>query len=240
MAFIMLVISACGHGTIDDADITTDDSDSVTFHIAVLPIEECNPLYTAQQHGMFDSLGLVVKLDTFASAMDADTAFMNGKAHMIISDSIKMAYLNTLSGTDTIRSVITDTLHLYMMTTRQSRIKTTKSLREKIVAVTRNSALDYFANNVMTAAKHKPEELNRPQINDISLRTNMLLLNQYDGAILPEPYATQCEEQGANRIATMKEPLLRVLVKTSTQQKRKQEIDKIIDIYRQARNTNGN
>jgi hypothetical protein len=59
----------------------------------------------------------------------------------------------------------------------------------------------------------------------------MLNLNQYDGAILPEPFATQCEEQGAYRINSMKAPLMRVLVKKSVMKKRKQDIERIIEAY---------
>ena len=59
----------------------------------------------------------------------------------------------------------------------------------------------------------------------------MLNLNQYDGAILPEPFATQCEEQGAYRINSIKAPLMRVLVKKSVMKKRKDDIERIKEAY---------
>lgn len=209
----------------------TKDSDSMVIHIAVLPTEECQPFYVAQQRGLYDSLGVVVQLDTFLAAMDADTAFMNNQVQLLVSDSLKARYLNRITKKDSIISIITDTLRLSMMTGKPTRIKSINSLKEKIIAVTRNSAIDYFADQTMDKANIKREYLNRPQINNIALRADMLNLNQYDGAILPEPYATQCEELGAYRINSLKAPLMQVLVKKSVMKKRKQDILKVIEAY---------
>lgn len=221
-----------------DADsLTADSIVKKTFRIAVLPTTECAPLAAALQHGLFDSTDMEVRLDTFLSAMDADTAFIRGWVQMMVTDTFRMAYLNTIIQGATIKSVITDTLHLSMLTTKSSRIKSTQSLKDKIVAVTRNSAIDRFADRTMERAHLKPEGLNRPQINDITLRASMLNLAQYDGAILPEPFATQCEEQGARRIAVMQEPQMRVVVKSTDERKHKADIQKIVDAYWQERNT---
>ena len=39
--------------------------------------------------------------------------------------------------------------------------------------------------------------------------------NQYDGAILPEPYASECQARGARRIADLRLPLGALIVKDS-------------------------
>lgn len=221
---------ACQYGSVDK-EKEAKDSDSAVIHIAVLPTEECQPFYVAQQRGLFDSLGVEVKLDTFLAAMDADTAFMNNQIQLLVSDSLKARYLNSIVKGDSILSILTDTLRLSMMTGKPTRIKSISSLREKIIALTRNSALDYFADKTMDKAGIKREYLNRPQINNIALRADMLNLNQYDGAILPEPFATLCEEQGAYRINSTKEPLMRVLVKQRVMKKRKHDIERIKEAY---------
>lgn len=221
---------ACQYGSVDK-EKEAKDSDSAVIHIAVLPTEECQPFYVAQQRGLFDSLGVEVKLDTFLAAMDADTAFMNNQIQLLVSDSLKARYLNSIVKGDSILSILTDTLRLSMMTGKPTRIKSISSLKEKIIALTRNSALDYFADKTMDKAGIKREYLNRPQINNIALRADMLNLNQYDGAILPEPFATLCEEQGAYRINSTKEPLMRVLVKQRVMKKRKHDIERIKEAY---------
>ena len=230
------MLCACQYGSVDN-EKGAKDSDSAVIHIAVLPTEECKPFYVAQQLGLYDSLGVEVKLDTFLAAMDADTAFMNDKVQLLVSDSLKALYLNSIVKRDSILSILTDTLQLSMLTGKPTRIKNISSLKEKIIAVTRNSAIDYFADKTMDKAGIKREYLNRPQINNIELRAYMLNLNQYDGAILPEPYATQCEEQGAYRINTLKEPLMRVLVKQHVMKKRKQDIERIKEAYWRGKKT---
>ncbi len=228
---VLCMLSACQYGSFDKQTEGAKDSDSTAIHIAVLPIMECNPFVTAQECGLFDSLGIAVKLDTFAAAMDADTAFMNGKADLLVADILKEKYLNSIIKDDSIRSLATDTLRLSLLTTRQSRINGIKSLKDKIVALTRNSSLDDLANKVMIKANLKPEELNRPQINNLELRTYMLSQNQYDGAILPEPYATQCENFGAKRIYTSNELQFVVLVKNKFYKKNKHVVNQIINAY---------
>ena len=146
------MLCACQYGSVDN-EKGAKDSDSAVIHIAVLPTEECRPFYVAQQRGLFDSLGVEVKLDTFMAAMDADTAFMNNKVQLLVSDSLKARYLNSIVKRDSILSIITDTLRLSMMTGKPTRIKTISSLKEEIIAVTRNSALDYFADQTMDKAK---------------------------------------------------------------------------------------
>ena len=58
----------------------------------------------------------------------------------------------------------------------------------------------------------------------------MLNLSQYDGAILPEPFATQCEEMGAYRLHTIKEPIL-VLLTRNKYIKNNKEISLIKKAY---------
>ena len=120
------MLCACQYGSVDN-EKGAKDSDSAVIHIAVLPTEDCRPFYVAQQRGLFDSLGVEVKLDTFMAAMDADTAFMNNKVQLLVSDSLKARYLNSIVKRDSILSIITDTLRLSMMTGKPTRIKTISS-----------------------------------------------------------------------------------------------------------------
>lgn len=224
------MFGSCRYGS-STTDKDGNDSDSSVVHIAVLPVAECVPFNEALQQGVFDSLGIEVRLDTFNSAMDADTAFINGSVHLLVSDAVKVKYLQTKVHGDTLMSVITDTLRLYMMTAGESKTKSIHDLKERIIAVTRNSAVDHFADKTMDKAKIGRDDLNRPQINDIELRAKMLNLNQFDGAVLPEPFASQCEDKGAFRIASFKEPLMRVLVTGKTYKRHKKTIDKIQEAY---------
>lgn len=232
---VLCMLQACKYDSFNSKNSDKQNGkDTDTVHIAILPVNESEPLRYAQQNGIFDSLGISVSLDTFMAAMDADTAFINGKAQFIITDSIKAKYLTSLclslGDSDSVYSIITDTLELSLMTANTARIRNLKSLKEKIIAVTRNSAIDYSADKILQSAQLKKEELNRPQINNIELRAQMLNLSQYDGAILPEPFATQCEEMGAYRLHTIKEPIL-VLLTRNKYIKNNKEISLIKKAY---------
>ena len=261
---VLGVLCACQGGSFSNDEEATDSTavDS-SLHIAIIMTAEADSLMGMDCARWIDSLGIDVTVDTFYSAMDADTAFLKGHAHMLMTDSVKVEYLKKVmkemsaqgadaqnekktaegkgaaakgadaqdGGKDSIIVLHNSTLTLSLITTKSSRIKNIKSLKDKIIAVTRNSAVDYTADKIMTKAQMPLEALNRPQINDLKLRKQMLMLGQYDGAILPEPYATECVDSGANRVFTTTEPLLRVITTKNAQKKFGKEMEMIVKIF---------
>ena len=264
---VLGLLCACQGGSFAD-DKSTADSTAVdsALHIAVVLTHEADKLLEAKEAGLFDDIGIEVKIDTFMSAMDADTAFLKGHAHLLLTDSVKVEHLKkemekpaqgagtpnkeTSSATgkkpapsagkpnketnsaegkrDSIIVLHTDTLTLSLITAKSARIKNIKSLKDKIIAVTRNSAVDATADLIMKKAQMPAEALNRPQINDVKLRAEMLNLGQYDGAILPEPYATICVDSGGNRVFTNKRLWAQLVAKSSDMKKFGKEIEKIV------------
>ena len=228
---LMTMFVGCG-GT----ETQTDESipDSSAFRIALLPVSECKPFLYADSCGLFDSLGVSIEFITYYSAMDADTALMNGSVQMSVVDEVKYRFLNSQCDSDSLRIITGGSMSLSLITSKSARIKEVKSLKEKIIAVTRNSVLDSLTSHIAGLAFLSPLEINRPQINDIRLRKEMLMQAQYDGAILPEPWATECVDSGAVRVAKSDEILpLRfyVVVCDSVYKARKTEIDKIAEAF---------
>ncbi len=210
------------------------EDDTTALRIGVLPTVECLPLYAAAETGVFDSLGLSVRLVTFEAAMDADTAFFRGHVDGVAADLVK-AVLWKSQG-DSIRMAMSADLNLHLVTSRPSRLKTGESLKERIVAFTRNSALDYTADGMLAASKLQSEQLNKPQINNIQLRLQMLLNNQYDGAILPEPYATLATSQGHNLVLSTQNlkrynPLFAIVMHDSLLLSRRDDVVKLVQAY---------
>ena len=261
---VLGVLCACQGGSFsNDKEATDSTAVDSSLHIAIIMTAEADSLMGMDCARWIDSLGIDVTVDTFYSAMDADTAFLKGHAHMLMTDSVKVEYLKKAmkemsaqgagaqnekktaegkggaakgadaqdGGKDSIIELHNSTLTLSLITTKSSRIKNIKSLKDKIIAVTRNSAVDYTADKIMTKAQMPLEALNRPQINDLKLRKQMLMLGQYDGAILPEPYATECVDSGANRVFTTTEPLLRVITTKNAQKKFEKEMEMIVKIF---------
>jgi len=208
-------------------------NDSTVLKLGVLPTMDCLPFYYADSIGLFDSLGVDVQLVTFEAAMDADTAFVNGAVDGLVSDLVKACIWQGQG--DTAMVVMVSKLRMWLITSPKARLLKAESLKEKIIGITRHSAIDYFADKIMESVKLQSIELNKPQINNIKLRTLMVDQDQYDGAILPEPYASEAVARGAKRLNSTEglnvANLMCVLFNDSIYKARKKEIDKIRTVY---------
>ncbi len=209
------------------------DTDSTALKLGVLPTMECLPFYYADSIGIFDSLGIDVKLVTFEAAMDADTAFVNGCIDGIVTDLVKECIWR--GNGDTAYVAMVGDLKLWLVTAPKARLLKAESIKEKIIGITRHSSVDYFADKILESVKLQSTELNKPQINNLRLRGLMVDQDQYDGAILPEPYASEAVARGAKRLTGTEDlkltNLLCVLFNDSVSQVRKDEIQKIRQAY---------
>lgn len=209
------------------------DTDSTALKLGVLPTMECLPFYYADSIGIFDSLGIDVKLVTFEAAMDADTAFVNGCIDGIVTDLVKECIWR--GNGDTAHVAMVGDLRLWLVTAPKARLLKAESIKEKIIGITRHSSVDYFADKILESVKLQNTELNKPQINNLRLRGLMVDQDQYDGAILPEPYASEAVARGAKRLTGTEDlkltNLLCVLFNDSVSQVRKDEIQKIRQAY---------
>ena len=211
--------------------------DSTALRIAVLPTMDCLPFYVAKKCGLFDSIGVKVKLITFQAAMDADTAFCNNRVDGNVTDLVKASIWRGAG--DSIKLVLANDLQLYLITAKQARIRSVESLKEKIIALTRNSSVDFVADRILESVKLGSEELNKPQINNIALRAQMTDQNQYDGAILPEPFASMSVQNGGYLVTSSAKlknvnPLLALVFHEQILKERKQDVALVVNAYNQA------
>ncbi|MBQ7141852.1 MAG: hypothetical protein IJR84_02155 [Bacteroidaceae bacterium] len=230
----LMVVGLCG--SCNQTNGTVNEEDSTAIKLGVLPTMECLPFYYADSIGLFDSLGVNVHLVTFDAAMDADTAFVNGKIDGIVTDLVKACIWQGQG--DTAMVAMVGELRMWLITAPKARLLKAESLREKIVGITRHSAVDYFADKILESVKLQSIDLNKPQINNIRLRGLMVDQDQMDGAILPEPYASEAVARGAKRLNGTEEMkvanLMCVLFNDSIHRARKREIENIRNVYDQA------
>ena len=230
----LMVVGLCG--SCNQTNGTVNEEDSTAIKLGVLPTMECLPFYYADSIGLFDSLGVNVYLVTFDAAMDADTAFVNGKIDGIVTDLVKACIWQGQG--DTAMVAMVGELRMWLITAPKARLLKAESLREKIIGITRHSAVDYFADKILESVKLQSIDLNKPQINNIRIRGLMVDQDQMDGAILPEPYASEAVARGARRLNGTEEMkvanLMCVLFNDSIHQARKREIENIRSVYDQA------
>ena len=196
--FCVLMLVPCGCGHNNENTENTVDCDSTLIRVALLPTMDCLPYFVADKCGIYTTLGIDVKLDVFEAAMDADTAFANGHDDILVTDVVK--YVIMQSNGDSVSVLHNYDAPLFLLTSQAARVYNIKNIKEKIVAITRNSWDDMAADCMLESVGLKSEDMNKPQINSLKLRTSMLVNNQYDGAILPEPHATYAESCGAKRL----------------------------------------
>lgn len=230
MLSALLVLLSCTQK--EGRTVRQKGEDSLTIRLALLPVADCLPFYYAEHEGLFDSVGIRVKLKTYRAAMDADTAFLRGSADAICTDLVKACIWQSQG--DSVKAIMATQLDLYLLTAYSARIRQVSSLKEKIIGITRNSAVDLTTDEILSRAKLLSTDLNKPQINNIKLRCYMVDQNQYDGAVLPEPYASECEARGARRVIGTPElglDLGIVVMKDSTLARHREDISRLRQAY---------
>ncbi len=205
-----------------------------SLKIGVIPTTECLPFLVADRLGLADSMGLDLHVELFHSCMDADTAFLRHRIDGITTDMVKLGIWG--SHGEPVVGVMGGTWHLAALTTRQSRISSPSNLKEKIVAITRNSCLDMYADLMMGKANLESVDLNKPQINDLRIRYRMVEQNELDGAILPPPWSEMCLRKGCRLISDYSEldgmsNNFALVFNDSLLSRRKADVKKLIKVY---------
>ena len=181
--------------------------DSLALKIACLPTMDALPLWVAQDCGLFDREQVDVRLKHFNAHMDVDTALAGGSVEGALTDSLRADFLEH-DGLQLERFAPT-VLSWKLIANRNARLKATRQLGDKMIAMTRHSATEYLSDKVLEGVKTTATVF-RVQINDVNLRLDMLFNNAMDAMWLPEPQATQALLAGHNQLADsrqIKDPL---------------------------------
>ncbi len=188
------VLAACGQSEEERKRLSRAErirlqkEDSAAFKVAVLPTLDCLPIYIARHYNLFDSLGADVRLRRFTAQMDCDTALTGGSVEAGITDVVRA---QRLIGQGVPLSYVSATDSYWLLiANRNSRIRELKQLYDKMLAMTRYSATDLLADYAVDSAKVKDERVFRVQINDVTVRLDMLRNNEMDAMWLTEPQAT--------------------------------------------------
>ena len=177
--------------------------DSTALQVAVLPTLSCLPVHYALRMGMFRQAGISVRLWRYQAQMDVDTSLVQGHVQIAISDPFHAIRLP--SDSLFIAPLMAMKEPLSLMALKGRRVKRIQQMKEKTVAVNRLSSSDYWCQRMTEDAKLDLSTIFRPQVNDLYLRTDMLLNGFLDAVILPEPYATWAALEGHKRISVSKE-----------------------------------
>lgn len=234
---VFVLLCSCGQsgheGNNDSGkdSLKTANADSV-FNIAVLPTLDCLPFYIACENKLFADKGVDVRLTVYKSQMDCDTAIISGYAQAAISDIVRAEHMK-MNGCDVDYWSIGGSVWSLVVNKNLSIDKLNK-LNEKMLSMARYSATHYLADTISKIARLDDMQLFQIQINDIGIRYRMLMNNQMDALLLPEPYATSARMKGHAVLFDSKKidmPMGALIVCAANDKLRNKQIADILEVY---------
>lgn len=174
-----------------------------SIKLGVMPSVDYLPFAVAKNEGIYDSLGLDVAIVNFFSANDRDAAFQSGAIDGTIIDYTG-ALLQAANGIP-LKLVMQNDGLFYFIASKESNLKTLNQIKGKNVAVSRNTVIEFATDQFIKKVGITPDEINKPEINKIPLRLEMLQNNQIDAAVFPDPFATLAQMNGLPLLATSKD-----------------------------------
>lgn len=194
----VLVLGACGQSYEEGKRVSRQErakrmkEDSAALKIAVMPTLDCLPLYVARSYNLYDSLGADIRLKPFTAQMDCDTALVGGSVEGAVTDLVRGQRM-VMRGTKLTYVAATDA-YWQLLTNRNARISNLKQLLDKMVAMTRYSVTDMMTDYATDSARLERKQVFKVQINDVSVRLDMLLNNEMDAMWLTEPQAAAARQ----------------------------------------------
>jgi len=182
------MLASCAHKQEAMLSVTENKkADSLALNVALMPTLGCLPIYYAQRTGITDSLNLDIRLLRYTAQMDIDTALIRGHADVAYTDIIRAI---RLSDSISLSAFLATDEPITMVAQKGKKINKLKDMNEKMIAICRLCATDYWCEKMLDSAKVKQEDVYRPQINDVKLRAKMIRTGLLEGAMLEEPYAS--------------------------------------------------
>ena len=162
--------------------------DSAALKVGTLPTMDCLPLFLAKEHCMFDTAKADIRLKCFDSQIDCDAALKKGSIEGNVTDLVRGERMKR--GGLALKYATATNAGWQFVSNRLSRVTELKHLNEKMVAMARFSATHLLAQMAVDSAKLGRDNVFLVQINDPNIRLKMLLNNEIDAMLLPEPQAT--------------------------------------------------
>lgn len=193
VAIVVFLVTPSSQGaSISEEELARRDS--AALHIALMPVDDCIPFYYAQRTGIYDRLGLDLRIKTLQSQLDTDTALARGHVELVYSDLARAIMMQ--QDTVELRAIAATDAPLQLITARRGRVHQLSQLRERMVAVARHSITDFWSDRLTDTIRLARADIFRPQINDVRIRIDMLCNGTMDAAFLPEPYASEAIRRG--------------------------------------------
>lgn len=155
------------------------------------------PVWVAEEDSLFDSLKVDITVKDFTDQLDCDMAFAEGKINLSITDPKRAEWLSS-SKKQSFEELRKLPMPYAMMACHNARISSISQLKDKMLAVTRNSSYSEAAFACLDSIKMKHDSVYIVQINNPAVAMRMLHNSELDATFLPEPYVSLAKAMGHN------------------------------------------
>lgn len=244
LSLLAAVVSACSGNSAPQAKTAAEKAadkkaDSLALKVGVMQTADCLPAFVAETEGIYDSLGVSVRLRQYTSGLDRDVSLRKNSLQGAFTDTKRTDYLRERYSFK-METVMTTDMQWQLVANRLSRLYRPKQLTDKVIAMTRFSATDWLCDRMADSAKLSADRVFRIQVNDVDTRLKMLLNNEIDAAWLPEPQAGVARAHGHNVLAQSgaKGECLATLAftaKTMADRRRSRQVKLFVEAYKIAK-----
>ncbi len=201
--FAMLLVACTNSG-----NKSVQKEGDVHLNIGVMSSMDYLPLAVAQKNDFFEEEGVSITIHKFYSANERDAAFQSGNLDGTILDYTGAAI--QLAGGIQLKVTSQCDGTFVMVASEESGVSSIQGLKEKQLAVSRNTVIDFCTDVVLQDANIALDAVERVEINKIPLRLEMLRNGKIDATMLPDPFATIALEGGNRSVIDIKDMDLRV------------------------------
>lgn len=202
------------------------------MRLGVMSSMDYLPFALAQQFGFYDTIGLKVSFVKFFSANDRDAAFQSGNIDGTIIDFTGAA-IQQANGID-LALVMKNDGYFSMIANKESGIEKPEQLKEKSIVVSHNTVIEYATDKMLEHAGIPVASVNKPEINKIPLRMEMLQNGQIEAGVFPDPFLTIAKGNGHRELMTTQDLDLYVtgtMFSGQALREKRQEIQALMEGY---------
>ena len=228
LIFFSFLVAACSTGR-------KSEHNTQKLTIGVMSSKDYLPIAIAQNNGYFTENGVEVTVQKFFSPNDRDAALQSGNMDGTIIDYTGGAIQISAGMPLRFTSQCDGTFEL--IAGKESGINSLTDLKGKKIAVSRNTVIDFCTDLAIEKAGLLPENVEKPEINKIPLRLEMIRNAKIDASFLPDPFATIAKSDGNRSIASMADFGVRVTGIVFTQKsidEKPEALKKFYKAYNQA------
>lgn len=165
-----------------------DSDDRNVFRLGAMSSMDYIPYVLAEKLGYYDSLGIDVEIVKFFSANDRDAALQSGNIDGTVIDftgavmqHAKGMNLKLIAEHDGIFSLIAS---------KTSGIISVNDLKGRKIAVSRNTVIEFAVDAALASAGISSDEVEKPEVNKIPVRLELLRNGAIDATLFPDPFTT--------------------------------------------------